>query len=113
MKESKIGTIFGQFLLAGAMATAVFALAAPSGILPATRAQRSGPEHRDREHRGSDRAEMEGVVELLREEGFSGPYSLEREHGVIEAEATGRDGRRYEIHIDPRTRRILEREEDD
>ena len=32
---------------------------------------------------------------------------------VIEAEATGQDGRRYEIYIDPKTRKILKKEEDD
>jgi uncharacterized membrane protein YkoI len=56
---------------------------------------------------------MKEIVELLREEGFSEPHSLEREHGVIEAEATGQDGRRYEIYIDPKTRKILKKEEDD
>ena len=56
---------------------------------------------------------MSEIVELLRREGFSEPYSLEREHGVIEAEATGQDGRRYEIYIDPKTRKILKKEEDD
>ena len=109
----RIGTIFGQLLVAGAMVTAVFALAASSGVLPATVAQRHGQEHRDRGHHGPAGAEMREVVELLREEGFSEPYSLEREHGVIEAEATGKDGRRYEIYIDPKTRRILKKEEDD
>ena len=109
----RIGTIFGQLLVAGAMVTAVFALAASSGILPATIAKKHGQEHRDRGHHGSTGAEMREVVELLREEGFSEPYSLEREHGVIEAEATGKDGRRYEIYIDPKTRKVLEIEEDD
>ena len=109
----RIGTIFGQLLVAGATVTAVFALAAPSGVLPATVAQRHGQEHRDRGHHGPAGAEMREVVELLREEGFSEPYSLEREHGVIEAEATGQDGRRYEIHIDPKTGKILQKEEDD
>ena len=109
----RIGTVFGRLLVTGAMVTAVFALAASSGILPATVAQRHGPEHRDRGHHSPTSAEMREVVELLREEGFSEPYSLEREHGVIEAEATGRDGRRYEIYIDPKTRRILKKEEDD
>ncbi len=56
---------------------------------------------------------MREIVELLRREGFSEPYSLEREHGVIEVEATGRDGRRYEIEIDPKTRAILGQKEDD
>ena len=109
----KIGTIFGQLLLAGAVVTAAFALAAPSGVLPATVAQRHGQEHRDRGHHGPTGAERREVVELLRREGYSEPYSLEREHGVIEAEATGEDGRRYEIYIDPKTRRILKKEEDD
>ena len=109
----RLGTIFGQLLVAGAMATAVFALAAASGILPTTVAQKHGPEHRDRGHHGPDGADMKEIVELLRKEGFSEPYSLEREHGVIEAEATGQDGRRYEIYIDPKTRKILKKEEDD
>ena len=109
----RIGTIFGRLLVAGAMATAVFALLAASGILPETVAQRHGPEHRDGAHHGLDSAEMGEIVEVLRREGFSEPYSLEREHGVIEAEATGQDGRRYEIYIDPKTRKILKKEEDD
>ena len=109
----RIGSVFGRLLVTGAMVTAVFALAASSGILPATVPQRHGPEHRDRGHHGPDAAELRAVEELLRNEGFSGPYSLEREHGVIEAEATGQDGRRYEIYIDPKTRRILKKEEDD
>ena len=109
----RIGTVFGRLLFTAAMVTAVFALAASSGILPATVAQRHGSEHRDRGHHGPDGAELREVKELLRKEGFSGPYSLEREHGVIEAEATGQDGRRYEIYIDPKTRRILKKEEDD
>ena len=109
----RMGTILGQLLVAGAMATAVFALAAASGILPTTVARKHGPEHRDRGHHGPDGSEMKEIVELLREEGFSEPYSLEREHGVIEAEATGQDGRRYEIYIDPKTRKILKKEEDD
>jgi hypothetical protein len=109
----RIGTVFGRLLAAGAMLTAVFALAASSGIIPATVAQRHGPEHRDRGHHGPTGTERREVEELLRKEGFSGPYSLEREHGVIEVEATGPDGRRYEIYIDPKTRRILEKEEDD
>jgi hypothetical protein len=98
-------------LVAGAMATAVFALAAAGGTLPTGWGQRSGAEHRG--HHGPDAAEREEISELLRNEGFSEPYSLEREHGVIEAEATGQDGRRYEIYIDPKTRRILKKEEDD
>ena len=109
----RIGTIFGRLLVAGAIVTAVFALAASSGVLPATIAKRHGQEHRDRGHHRPTGAEMRKVVELLREEGFSEPYSLEREDGVIEAEATGEDGRRYEIYIDPKTRRILKIEEDD
>ena len=109
----RIGTVFGRLLVAGTMVTAVFALAASSGILPATVAQTHGPEDRDRGHHGPDGAELREVVELLRKEGFSEPYSLEREHGVIEVEATGQDGRRYEIYIDPKTRRILNKEEDD
>ena len=109
----RIGTVFGRLLVTAAMVTAVFALAASSGILPATVAQRHRPEHRDGGHHGPDSAEMGEIVEVLRREGFSGPYSLEREHGVIEAEATGQDGRRYEIYIDPKTRKILEKKEDD
>ena len=109
----RIGTVFGRLLVTAAMVTAVFALAAPSGILPATVGQRHEPEHRDRGHHGATGAEQREVEELLRKEGFSGPYSLERENGVIEAEATGQDGRRYEIYIDPKTRRILKKEEDD
>jgi hypothetical protein len=113
MESMSIGTIFGRLLVAGAMATAVLALAATSGILPTSVTQRHGSEHRDRGHRAPDGAEMKEIVELLRREGFSEPYSLEREHGMIEAKATGRDGRRYEIYIDPKTRKILERERDD
>ena len=109
----RIGTIFGQLLVAGAMATAVFALLAASGTLPTAVVQRHRPEHRDGGNHGPDSAEMKEIVEVLRREGFSEPYSLEREHGVIEAEATGQDGRRYEIYIDPVTRKILKKEEDD
>jgi hypothetical protein len=109
----RIGIIFGRLLVAGAMATAVFALLAASGTLPTAVVQRHGPEHRDGGQHGPDSAEMGEIVEVLRREGFSEPYSLEREHGVIEAEATGQDGRRYEIYIDPKTRKILKKEEDD
>jgi hypothetical protein len=109
----RIGAIFGRLLVAGAMATAVFALAAASQLPPTAVAQRHGPEHRDRGRHGSDSAEMKDVVELLRSEGFSEPYSFERERGMIEVEATGQDGRRYEIHVDPNTREILEAEKDD
>ena len=109
----RIGASFGRLLVAGTTVTAVFALAAASGILPAAETQKYGPKHRDRGHLPPDSAEMREIVELLRREGFSEPYSLEREHGVIEVEATGRDGRRYEIYIDPKTGTILEKEEDD
>jgi hypothetical protein len=113
MEAMRIGVIFGRLLAAGAIATAVFALAAASGIPPAAVGHRAGQEHGDRGHGGSGAAWMSEVGELLREEGFSEPYSIEREHGVIEVEATGPDGRRYEIEIDPQTRAILGREEDD
>ena len=113
IEAMRIGTVFGRLLVAGTMVTAVFALAASSGILPATVAPTHGPRLRDRGHHTADGAELREVEELLRKKGFSGPYSLEREHGVIEAEATGQDGRRYEIYIDPKTRKILKKEEDD
>ncbi len=113
MEAMRIGTIFGRLLVAGAMATAAFALAAATGIFPTTVAQRHGPERRDRGHHGPDSVEMREIVEVLRKAGFSEPYSLEREHGVIEAEAIGQNGRRYEIYIDPKTRKILKKEEDD
>ena len=109
----RIGTVFGRLLVTAAMVTAVFALAASSGILPATVAHTHGPKLRDRGHHTADGAELREVAELLRKKGFYGPYTLEREHGVIEAEATGQDGRRYEIYIDPKTRKILKIEEDD
>ena len=111
MEAAKLGAIFGRILVAGALATAVFAMAAGSGILPGLSAH--GPERRERGHRGLEGGEIRQVVELLRQEGFSDPTSLEREHGMIEAEATGPDGRRYEIHIDPEAKRILKREEED
>ena len=71
------------------------------------------PQLANRSHRGPDSAAMREIVELLRKEGFSEPCSLEREPAVIEAEATGQDVRRYEIYIDPKTRKILKREEDE
>jgi hypothetical protein len=108
-----IGAIFGRLLVAGALATALFALAAPAGMLPAapTREHESEREHRG--HSASGRGEMADIVEVLRGAGFSEPYSFEREHGLIEAKAIGPDGRRYEIYIDPRTGKILKQKEDD
>ena len=123
----RMGAVFGRLLVVGAMATAVFALAAPTGMLPTAVAQRNERERdedergrhgdererHDRDPPGPESAEMREIVEVLRREGFSEPHSVEREHGVIEVEATGRDGRRYEVTIDPRTGKILEKEEDD
>ena len=109
----KIGTIFGRLLVCGAMATAAFALAAASGTLPAAVSESRGPGSRAREHHAPDGAKRGKIEELLRQQGFSEPYSLERERGVIEAEATGADGRRYEIYVDPEAREILEKDEED
>jgi hypothetical protein len=107
------GVIFGRLLLAATIATATFALAAASGILPLAVAKRSGPEGGGRGQRGAPDVEMSEVAELLREAGFSELGSPEREHGLIEVKATGPDGRRYEIEIDPKTRAIVGQEEDD
>lgn len=107
-----MGAIFGRLLLAGTIATAAFALAATSGVLPVAVAKRHGSERGDRGQHGPG-LEASEIAELLREAGFSEPGSPELEHGVIEVEATGPDGRRYEIEIDPDTGAILEQEEED
>ena len=78
----RIRTFFGRLLVAGATATAVFALAAATGIFPTTVAQRHAPERRHRGHHGPDSAEMRKTVEILRKEGFSEPYSLERDQAT-------------------------------
>ena len=116
----RMGTVFGRLLVAGAMAITAFALAAPTGMVPTAVAQRDERERHgdererhDRGHPGPDDAEMREIVEVLRQEGFSEPRSVEREHGVIEAEVIGQDGQRYEVTIDPKTKEILEKEEDD
>lgn len=118
-----IGAIFARLLLAGTLATALLALAAPTGMLPATLTQEhdseeeshdhSTVEHDSEEPRLEQPGDVPDIVQILREAGFSEPYSVEEEHGVIEAKAVGPDGRRYEIYIDPTTGEILKQEEDD
>jgi hypothetical protein len=108
-----IGIVFGRLLVVGALATAVFTLAAGTGMLPAAAAHGHRADRGDHSHRDPDALEMSEIAGVLREVGFSEPHSMEREHGVIEVKAIGRDGRRYEIYIDPKTGKILEMEEDD